>query len=107
MVDLSARGRFRFKTRADRDEVLRLTLDAIRIQHDEPALVIGSGFEIEEASRKSIGHDVLERVLVDALVPDAQQRQAVCPGRLALLPIGHGDRGIAIVIAVDMPFESQ
>src|SRR6266566_5106315 len=105
MVDLSTRGRPRFKTCANRHNVFGLTRDAVGIGHHKPALVIGSGFEIEEASRKTIGHDVLERVLVDALVPDAQERESFFPCLLPLFAIGNSDRSVRPIIALRPPFE--
>ena len=87
MVDLSTRGRLRFKTCANRHNVFGRTLDAVGIGHHKPALVIGSGFEIEDASCESVGHDVLERILVDALVSDAQQRESFLPSLLALFAV--------------------
>ena len=106
MVDLAARCGFRFEARANRDDVLGFTLYAIGILHHKPAFVVGRGLKLEDASGKPIGRNVLQGVLVDPLVPDAQQRQSVFPCLFPLLAIGNRNCGIAVVIAIDPPFKS-
>ena len=106
MIDLSAGRGLRFETRANGDDVFRLSVDAIGIGHHKPAFVIGRGFEIENASGKSIRGDVLKSVLVDAFVTDAEKRQAFFPRLLTLLAIENGDRRVAVVVSIDSPFEA-
>ena len=38
---------------------------------------------------------------------EAQQRQSLFPGLLALLAVGDRDLGVAIVVALDFPFEPK
>ena len=49
----------------------------------------------------------MQGVLVDALISDAQQRQSFFPRLLALLTIGDRDSRVAIVVAIDAPFEAE
>ena len=107
VVDLPARRRFRFAARAHRDTRLGSAADAVGIRHDEPALVLGGGLQIEDASRKSVGRHVVQRVLVEPLVPDAQEGRSSFPGLLALPAVEHRDGGVAVVIAIDLPLESE
>ena len=51
--------------------------------------------------------DVELRAAVDPLALQPQQRQRLLPSRLALLPVRHLDRGVAVVVAVDEPFEAE
>ena len=60
-----------------------------------PANMLGE-IDIEHALR-----------LIDPLALQAQQRQALFPLALALAAIRHFDRGIAIVVALDEPFEAE
>src|SRR5438876_11047240 len=82
VIYLSAGRGLRFETRANGDDVFRLSVNAIGIGHHKPALVIGRGFEIENASGKSIRRDVLKSVLVVAFVTDLAKRQAFFAGLL-------------------------
>ena len=107
MIDLSAACRLRLKTRADRDDVFGLPVNAIGIGYHKPAFVIGGGLEVEYASGKSIRRDVLKSVLVDAFITDAKQRQSLFPRLLTLPAIKNGDRRVAIVVPIDSPFETQ
>src|SRR6266487_255431 len=44
---------------------------------------------------------------MDTLVSDAQQRQSIFPCLLAFFAVGDRDGGIAIVVAIDAPFEAE
>ncbi len=107
MVDLPAHGWLGLGTCANRDDVLGLALDAIGIAQHEAALVVGPGFEIEDAACEHVGGDELKRVFVDALVIQAQQRKSWLPGLVAFFAIRDRDRGIVVVVPVDLPFKSE
>jgi hypothetical protein len=49
----------------------------------------------------------MERILVDTLVANPEQRQALLPPLIALLSVRHGNRRISIVVAVDTPLEAE
>ena len=96
MIDLAARGRLRLGARAHRDDRARvLPLDAVGIGQHEARFVLGAGLEIEDAAGKHVRRHVLERVLVDALVADAQQRQAL-PSRSARRSCGRTTATVAL-----------
>src|SRR5215475_5522220 len=98
---MAAGGGFRLESCADGYDVLGFAFDAIGIRHNESAFVLRRGFKIEDAPRETVRHDVVERVFVDTLVADAQERQTFLPGLFALLPIVDSDRCIPIVVTVD------
>ncbi len=90
-----------------RDDVLGLAVDAIGIGQHQAAFVIGPRLQIEDAPGEHVRHDVLERIFVDPLVIQAQQRQPLFPRLLALLAIENRDGGVMVVVAIDVPFETQ
>jgi hypothetical protein len=107
VVDVAARRRHRFGARAHRHDAFGTSRDAIRIRQHEPRFIRSCRLELEEAAGEAVRRDVLQRVLVDALVADAKQRRPALPHLLALLAIGDGDRRVAIVVAVDHPLEAE
>jgi hypothetical protein len=107
VVNRTPRRRPGFRARPHGDEVLGLSVDAVWICKNKPAFVICARLEIEDASGKAVRNDVLKRVLVDPFVADAEQWQACLEGVLAPLSVGHLDDRVAVVIAVDAPFESK
>jgi hypothetical protein len=107
VVDLAASGRPRFRPRPHRHGALGAAAHAVRIGQQETAFVLSAGLELEDASGEPVRRDVLQRVLVDALVADAQQRETLPPRWLAAFPVRHRHSGIAIVVAVNRPLEPQ
>src|SRR5262245_62716162 len=84
-------------------------MDAIRIRHGETALVGCPLFQIENAAGEKARRPILEEFpsSPDFLISDAQQRQCLLPFVLSLLAISDCDRGIAVVVTLDLPFKPQ
>jgi hypothetical protein len=54
-----------------------------------------------------VRNDVLQRVFVDPLVIQPEQREPLFPRLLALLAIENRDGGVMVIVAIDVPLETQ
>ena len=105
-------GRHRLGTRAHGHRLRRVrrrSADAVGIGHHEARFVGGVRLEIQDAAGEHVRRDQVEDVaLVDACSPCRRdQRHRRSPGGLALLAVRDLDAGIAIGVAVDVPFEAE
>src|SRR5205823_4119591 len=107
VIRLASGSRLGFRTRVDRYDVFGSTGYAIGIGENQAALVVGAGLQIEDAAGEHVGHNVLQRVFIDALVIHAEHGQAFLPGGFAFLAIEDRGGSIVVVIAIDVPFETE
>src|SRR4029453_15934848 len=97
----------RFAAGAHGKDLRGPSADAVGVRHDKPALVLGRRLQIEKAAGEAVWRHVLEGILVDPLVPDPQEWQALLPGLLAFLAIGDRHDGVAVVVPIDPPLQSK
>ena len=89
--------------------MVRLASDAVGVAELEPALVLLARLEVENAAGKAVGDGVFEvfTFAEDALAADADQRQGFAPAGIAHLTKVDGDRGVAVGVTGDGPFEAE
>jgi hypothetical protein len=49
----------------------------------------------------------MQRIFIDSLVANAEERESFFPSLLTLLTIGNRDCRVAVIVAIDPPFESE
>src|SRR5690349_20285482 len=82
---------------------------AVRVFQAKVALILSSGLQIQNASRKAFGHCVIQVLApsIDAFAANSHQRQSVTPTRLPYLSISHRYCRVPIRVAGDGPLEAQ
>jgi hypothetical protein len=109
VIDVAAGRRHRFRARADGHGLRLFAADAVRIVQDEPRLVRGVRFQIQDAAGEHVGYDDVHAAAgaPDALALQPEERQRRLPLRHALFSERHLHRGVAVVIALDVPLEPE
>src|SRR5262245_30857174 len=100
---------FRRAARFYRYLLNRLPDNAVRIRHREAAFITGLFFQIDNAAREHARRPVFQELPrpYDLLVADPQQWQRFAPRRLSDLSVLDGHRRVAVVVAFDLPLESE
>ena len=101
----AVRGRFRLRARADLRDLRRLPAHAVGIRHREPDLILRIRLEVEDAPGELVRHGVGRAE--DPLASHSQQRHPWFPPALTGRPVAHFHRGVPVLIAGDLPLESQ
>src|SRR6185503_8759564 len=114
VIDGSPGGWLRLLARTHRHDSRVFAVYAVGIGQHEAALVLRAGLEVEDAAGEHVRGDVLVGVpyrvsgaSANDFVLQAQQGQRIAPLLFALLAIGDGNAGIAIVIAGNPPLEAE
>src|SRR4030095_452852 len=105
MEHAGAGARLRFTAGADLCRLDAVAARTVRILHRQLHFVLGVRVEVDDAASEALRHGVWRAE--DFLAAHPEQGHAFVPGRLAGLPITHADGGVAIVVAVDLPLESE
>ena len=107
--DLTTRVGPGLGSRAHLDQVLGNAGHAIGVAEDEPTLVLGIRFDVEDAAGEAVRNCVVQVLALpeDALAADPHQGQCFAPVRGSDRAEIHLDRGIAIRVPGNCPLESE
>ena len=120
VIQMPALRGLRFFSRANGNDLLGCSRDAIRIAEIEAAFVFSIRLKVQNASGEHVRRGVFEerkarlgsrgpwsRRDANLLTLRAHERQRLAPLLLTFLAIRHIDARVAIVVARDFPFESK
>ena len=108
MQDAATGRGHRFGARAHLHDALGLPGNAVRIAQYEACFIARVWLQIEHTAGEHVGRRVVQhRRIQRALVLQPQRRQALTPVAVAGFAVVQRHTGVAVVVALDQPFEAQ